>query len=277
MKVQISHLTRYRYEYPVRSILQMLRLMPGNSDGQHAVAWRIEPSIDGCLRRTEDPLGNIVHVFSAEGPVNELSLRVSGEVLTTDTGGVVRGFAESVPEAYFLRDTPLTQADGAIRTFAQSLAGENSEGGDRLTLLHRLLAAIHRHMRFDASRTDVATSAAHAFALGEGVCQDLSHIFLAAARYLEIPSRYVSGYFVRNDGIVHQDAGHAWVEAFVPGLGWVGFDPANGICPTDAHVRVAIGLDYLNAAPIRGSRRGGGAETLDVRLKVASAPRQVQS
>ena len=89
-----------------------------------------------------------------------------------------------------------------------------------------------------------------------GVCQDLTHIFIGCARYLGIPARYVSGYFVRVDGVVDQDAGHAWAEAKVPGLGWIGFDPANGICITDAHVRVAIGLDYLGAAPIRGSRWG---------------------
>ena len=94
------------------------------------------------------------------------------------------------------------------------------------------------------------------------MCQDLTHIFIAAARSIGIPARYISGHFHRNDGVIDQDAGHAWAEAFVPILGWVAFDPANGICATDAHVRVAVGLDYLGAAPVRGTRYGGSGETL---------------
>ena len=92
-----------------------------------------------------------------------------------------------------------------------------------------------------------------------------------------IPARFVAGHFLRSDGMVNQQAGHAWAEAFVPDLGWVGFDPANAICTTDAHARVAIGLDYLGAAPVRGTRYGGGMETLSVTVKVDQAGRQGQS
>ena len=92
-----------------------------------------------------------------------------------------------------------------------------------------------------------------------------------------IPARYVGGYFHRADGVVDQEAGHAWAEAHVPVIGWVAFDPANGICATDSHVRVAVGLDYLGAAPVRGTRYGGGAESMAVRVQVDQAARQVQS
>ena len=109
------------------------------------------------------------------------------------------------------------------------------------------------------------------------MCQDFTHIFVAAARALGIPARYVGGYFHRADGVVAQDAGHAWAEAFVPDLGWVGFDPTNGICPADGHVRVAMGLDYLSAAPVRGTRSGGGAEALTVMVEVDQAGRQMQN
>ena len=118
---------------------------------------------------------------------------------------------------------------------------------------------------------------AEAFALKRGVCQDLSHVFIAASRSLGIPARYVGGYFCRNDGEGEQDAGHAWAEAFVPDLGWVAFDTANGLCPTDAHARVAVGLDYLGAAPVRGMRYGGGTETLAVDIHIDQASRQTQS
>jgi transglutaminase-like putative cysteine protease len=116
---------------------------------------------------------------------------------------------------------------------------------------------LNEKMAFDADPTHAATTAAEAFALKRGVCQDITHVFIAATRILGIPARYVGGYFRRGDGITEQEAGHAWAEACVPELGWVAFDAANGICGTDAHVRVAVGLDYLGAAPLRGARYGG--------------------
>src|SRR3984893_9043655 len=145
--------------------------------------------------------------------------------------------------------------------------------------LHALMLQINDHMTFDEDPTNSGTSAAEAFGLKRGVCQDYAHIFIACARSAGVPARFVSGHFLRSDGNVNQQAGHAWAEAHVPGLGWGGFDAANGICTTDAHARVAIGLDYLGAAPVRGTRYGGGTETLTVAVKVdqAGRPRQWQS
>jgi len=132
-------------------------------------------------------------------------------------------------------------------------------------------------MTYDTDPTHTATTAAEAFALKRGVCQDLTHVFLSAARSAGVPARDVSGYFRRNDGVTDQDAGHAWAEAFVPRLGWVAFDPANGMCATDAHIRVAVGLDYLGAAPVRGTRYGGMEETLSVLIRVVQASWQTQN
>src|SRR5215218_10340070 len=123
-------------------------------------------------------------------------------------------------------------------------------------------------MTFDPDPTHSATTASEAFALKRGVCQDLAHIFIAAARSIGIPARYVGGHFHRDDGVDDQDAGHAWAEAFVPNLGWVAFDATNGICATDSHLRIAAGLDYLGAAPVRGTRFGGSGETLSVNVRV---------
>ena len=130
---------------------------------------------------------------------------------------------------------------------------------------------------YDTNPTGSNTTAAEAFSLRRGVCQDLTHIFIAACRSLAIPARYVGGHFHRSDGVTSQEAGHAWAEAFVPDLGWVAFDPTNGISATEAHVRVAIGLDYLGAAPVRGTRTGGGQETLTVAVNVDQAMRQSQN
>jgi transglutaminase-like putative cysteine protease len=274
MRIRIAHETRYRYDRPVRSVIQVLRLTPRDHDGQHALSWRIEPNVDGQLRSEEDAFGNIIHVFTTEGPVDALSVRVAGIIETHDMAGIVAGAVERVPEIVFLRETALTAPDPAIRAFAEETV---AEAAGELDTLHRLLGAIHARMTFDVSPTHVGTTAAEAFDLQRGVCQDLTHVFIAAARHLGIPARYVSGYFHRADGVVEQEAAHAWAEAKVPDLGWVGFDPANGISPADAHVRVAIGLDYLGAAPVRGSRRGGGDEALDVTLRVDTAQRQSQS
>jgi transglutaminase-like putative cysteine protease len=137
------------------------------------------------------------------------------------------------------------------------------------------MGAIHERLRFDTDATTVATEAGQAFAAGHGVCQDFTHVFLAAARQLGVPARYVSGY-LHKPGQAEQGAGHAWAEAHIADLGWVSFDPANVVSATEHYVRLAIGLDYLDAAPVRGSYYGISREALDVSLRIESA-RQSQA
>jgi transglutaminase-like putative cysteine protease len=274
MRIRISHETVYRYESPPTGVIQVLRLTPRNHEGQYVIDWRIDLS-QGCrLDSREDAFGNLTHTFAAAGPFTELSVLVEGEVETEDTHGVVRGAIERFPPTLFLRDTPLSAPDAAIADYAKAIRGE--AGDATLDVLHALVERLHRDVVYDTEPTHAATTAIEAFAFRRGVCQDHAHIFIAAARSLGIPARYAGGYFHRADGLVHQEAGHAWAEAYVTELGWTGFDPANGICPTDAHVRVAVGLDYLGAAPVRGSRYGGGAEALSVALHVDQAARQMQ-
>lgn len=275
MRLRILHLTSYRYEQPATSVIQMLRLTPRNHDGQYVARWRIDVSTDCRLDQHEDAFGNVTHAFTADGPFNEFAVTVEGEVETRDTQGIVRGAVERFPPNLYLRETALTSPDAKIGNFAA--ACRDDAGGKVLGLLHLVLERLHRDMTYDTDPTHTATTAAEAFALGRGVCQDLTHVFIAAARSLGIPARYVGGYFHRNDGVKDQDAGHAWAEAFVPELGWVAFDPANGLCATDAHVRVAVGLDYLGAAPLRGTRYGGAGEALAVKVRVAQAAQQTQN
>jgi transglutaminase-like putative cysteine protease len=275
MRIRISHETTYRYERPAAGVIQTLRLTPRNHDGQYVVDWRIDVSENCQLVPHEDAFGNITHVFSVDGPLAQLRVAVEGEVETQDTGGVVRGAIERFPPSLFLRETALTRTDPAIVDFARAVRA--GAGDDTLQVLHGLLARLHADIVYDADPTHVATTAAEAFALKRGVCQDLTHIFIAAARSLSIPARYIGGHFHRADGVTDQEAGHAWAEAHVPDLGWVAFDAANGICATDSHVRVAVGLDYLGAAPVRGSRQGGGQEAMEVTVQVDQTQRQMQS
>jgi transglutaminase-like putative cysteine protease len=275
MRLRISHLTTYRYETPATSVIQMLRLTPRNHESQYVARWRIDLSTDCWLHQHEDAFGNITHAFTADGSFQELTVIVEGEVETRDIQGVMRGTVERFPPSLYLRETVLTRADASIARLAA--ACRDTSGDDALKVLHIMLDRLHEEMVYDTDPTHAATTAPEAFALKRGVCQDLTHVFIAAARNLGIPARYVGGYFCRGDGVSEQEAGHAWAEAFVPELGWVAFDAANGICGTDAHVRVAVGLDYLGAAPLRGARYGGRGEALSVRVRVAQAAQQAQN
>jgi len=275
MRIRISHLTSYRYATPATSVIQRLRLTPRNHDGQYVARWRIDASADCRLDQHEDAFGNITHAFTAEGPFSELSVTAEGEVETRDTQGIVRGAVERFPPSLYLRESALTSPDASIESFAA--ASREAAGGNVLKLLHLLLERLHDDMTYDAASTYGTTTAAEAFTAKRGVCQDFSHIFIASCRSLAVPARYVGGYFRRDDGVSEQDAGHAWAEAFVPELGWVAFDAANGLCATDAHVRVAVGLDYLGAAPLRGTRYGGGGEAFSVKVQVDQAAWQTQN
>lgn len=274
MRIRVVHRTTYHYDTPASGVIQMLRLTPRNHDGQFVINWHIDVSTDCRLNQHEDAFGNLCHAFTANGPFSELVVSVEGEVDTRYTNGIVTGAIERFPPSLFLRETPLTTADDAIAGFAAAAHAE--AGDDRLTILHAVLDGLHRDITFDPDPTHAATTASEAFALKRGVCQDLTHIFIAAARSIGIPARYISGHLHRDDGVIDQDAGHAWAEAFVPGLGWIAFDAANGICATDAHVRIAVGLDYLGAAPVRGTRYGGSGETLSVNVHVNQTQRQSQ-
>jgi transglutaminase-like putative cysteine protease len=291
MRLKIRHETIYTFETPASAVVQTLRLTPRSHEGQHVVHWRLDVDHNCRLRQSEDAFGNYTHVFATEGHIDRLTVLVEGEVDTQDTGGVVRGAVERFPPALYLRETDLTTPDLDIAAFAQEAAAAGK--GVTLDTLHALLSALNERMTFEAGPTDSATTAVQAFGMKRGVCQDLTHVFLAAARRLNIPARYVGGYVRREpaapkgadttqsmgaDGMKQsmtrapeENAGHAWAEAFVPDLGWVGFDPANCVCVTEAHVRVAIGLDYLSAAPVRGTRYGGAGETLEVNVLVEDA------
>src|SRR5436853_7284762 len=203
MRIQISHLTNYRYDAPAASVIHMLRLTPRNHDGQFVARWRIDVSTDCRLDQHEDAFGNITHAFTAEGPLRELKVLVEGELETRDTQGIVRGAVERFPPTLFLRETALTSSDASLAAFAATC--RDAADGNVLALLHVMLERLHEEMTYDTDPTQVATSASEAFALKRGVCQDLTHIFIAGSRSLGIPARYVGGYFHHGDGVIEQD------------------------------------------------------------------------
>jgi transglutaminase-like putative cysteine protease len=266
MLISVLHRTRYAYERPARYSVETLRLTPSEHDGQRIVSWAIKaPAFDKAIR-FRDGFGNAVHQIAVSGPHDEILVEVAGLVECSDTAGIVKGLVEVAPPRVYLRITPQTTPSAEIVELARSVAGR-----DAIERLHGLMNTIRDRVDYQTGETHSHTSAAEALADGKGVCQDHAHVMIAAARALTIPARYVTGYLIGE-----AEAGHAWVEAWVEGLGWVAFDPANRVCPTDHYVRLAAGLDATTAAPIRGAHRGGDGEKLDVFVEVAQQSAQQQ-
>jgi transglutaminase-like putative cysteine protease len=273
VQLLIDHVTRYTYSEPAAGIVQVLKLTPRQSDCQQIVSWRIDVDVDGRMMPSSDAYGNICHTFYADRAVDALTLHVTGTVITTDTAGVLRGAEETLPPILYRRTTPLTAITPAVASFAEPFRAADTVGS-----LHALMQGVRDRMQFEPGITETLTDADTALRMGRGVCQDLSQIFIAAARHLGIPARYVSGHYAAPDH-PEQEAAHAWAEAHVEGLGWISFDPTHGVSGTEGHVRVAVGLDSREAAPVRGSRRGGGIESLAVGVhgRQAGGQRQSQS
>jgi len=264
MRLTISHNTQYRYDHPVHYALQQLRLTPKSRAGQTVRSWDIR--VDGGSKQLEydDQHNNHVVLVSFDDGSTEINIHCEGVVDIDDTHGVVGTHGGFAPLWLFLRSTPLTRAGNNVRRLAKQAAGDLSDDIEKLHALSRLIGET---VSYETGRTDSATTAEEAIEHGYGVCQDHTHIFVAAARALGIPARYVSGYLMMNDR-VHQDASHAWAEAHVDGVGWIGFDVSNGISPDTRYVRVATGLDYTEAAPVSGLRLGDSPESMVVTLQV---------
>jgi transglutaminase-like putative cysteine protease len=274
MLIEIRHITTYAYDTPARYAIQSLRLTPPSFEGQDVLAWTISaPGFDKHISY-RDGFGNLVHLTTVGGLHDGTTIEASGVVETEDCCGIVRGLQEMAPRRVFLRETEKTAPDKAIRDLARSVSN-GKVPKDVLDCMHALMRAVQDAVSYEIGATHEHTSAAEALAEGTGVCQDHAHVFISAARVIGIPARYVNGYFLSGT-LAPSEAAHAWAEAWIDGLGWVGFDPANGMCPTERYVRLACGLDAASASPIRGSQRGGENEALDVRVEVEQQGGQQQ-
>lgn len=262
MRLKIRHRTEYRYDMPIQYALQRLRLVPQPGPTQTIGHWAL--AIDGAREelRFTDHFGNDTRLVSILGGSREIGVEATGEVETRDKAGVTgphRGFA---PLWLFCRETPLTAAADGIA----ALVGEVGTAGGDIDRLHRLMGLIGERVGYRPGTTTAETSAEAALTQRSGVCQDHAHIFIAAARRMGYPSRYVSGYLMMDT--VEQAASHAWAEAHVGSLGWVAFDAANGISPDERYVRLATGRDYREASPVSGILLGQAQEQLAVHITV---------
>lgn len=268
MQISVEHITRYHYATKASYSIQSLRLTPPQFDGQTVLDWQISGTPSNELTPLIDGFGNVMHLMAVLGSHSELEICAKGVVEVEERNGIVQGLADPVPLRVYLKQTGLTASGPQIAALAQTITEK-----DTIAWLHALMDVIRDAVDYLPGATDTATTAAEALTAGKGVCQDHAHIFLAAARAASIPARYVTGYLL-TDGASTEAAHHAWAEAWIERLGWVGFDAANRTCPTDRYIRMAAALDAHYAAPIRGSRRGGETETLEVQVKVQQQQQQ---
>lgn len=262
MLLNIVHQTTYSYDQGLPYALQRVRLTPCSDALQTVERWEL--TCEGAQEevRFTDHFGNQSRLLSTQPGVSMITVTAKGLVTTNDRTGVSGPHSGFAPLWLFERETPLTACSPEIRDLAASL-----DGPDTLARLHDLMETIRTRVSYVAGATTAATTADVALSAGRGVCQDHAHIFIAALRAAGFPGRYVSGYLLL-DHTDHQVASHAWAEAHVPALGWVGFDTSNGMSPDERYVRLAFGRDYRDATPVAGIRQGQAHEELEVRITV---------
>ena len=262
MRLSVQHETAYRYAAPAHYSIQQLRLTPRRDPHQRVLAWRVEAP--GRLQRFVDAYGNVTHTLVLSTPHDSIRVMVSGSVQidTPDAGALQHD--DHLSPLVFVVPTPLTAAPEAVRAFAARHLKQPPRAADLLALA----AAIGDSVKYESGITEVTSTAAHALEMGRGVCQDHAHLFIACCRTAGVPARYVSGYV--DPGHSDAAASHAWADAWIEGNGWVSVDVTHGEYALGQHCRLALGRDYLSAAPVRGVRTGGGEESMQVRVAVAS-------
>jgi transglutaminase-like putative cysteine protease len=268
MQLHIRHETRYRYERPVKYSVQSLHLTPRRDPSQRALVWNI--SAPGRRLEQIDAYGNISHLLTLEEPHREIHIVVHGVVETADIEG--RQDDGPLSPLAYLAPTMLTTPNQDIKDFASQSLGTEEEPRRRAQILAE---AVYDAVRYKPGTSDVQDSAAVAFKSGEGVCQDHAHVYIASARSVGIPARYVSGYLYTGDA--KDVASHAWVDVWLGAeIGWQSVDVTNKRPAVRTYCRLAVGRDYLDAAPVRGVRQGGGGEKMEANVLVAESAQQQQ-
>jgi transglutaminase-like putative cysteine protease len=268
MQLHIRHETRYRYDRPVKYSVQSLHLTPRRDISQRALTWNI--IAPGRRLEQVDAHGNISHLLTIEEPHREIQILVHGIVETADTEA--RQDDGPLSPLAYLAPTMLTAPNDELKAFAQQAVNRTADPRERA---HRLAEAVCSAVRYKSGTSDVQDCAAVAFKSGEGVCQDHAHVYLASARVVGMPARYVSGYLYTGD--TSEAASHAWVDVWMGSeLGWQSIDVTHQRPAVRTYCRLAVGRDYLDAAPVRGVRHGGGGEKMEANVSVAESAQQQQ-
>jgi transglutaminase-like putative cysteine protease len=266
MDLSINHRTVYHYATPVQQVALLMRLRPTICAQQTIHEWTVSVQGSGFDRFNNNSIGDDQGHHLAHGPISKLVIEAFGRVTTQSESGLISGFLRETPAELFLRQSALTQADSAMVALAQSIDEKST-----LDQLHSLSSLVRTAIQYAPGSTNWNTGAASALQTGKGVCQDQAHVFIGCARAIGIPARYVVGYYLAGSDETAVTETHAWAEAFVPDLGWVGFDVTNGVCITDHYVRLCAGFDAHDAAPIRGAMFGAGENQIDADVRISEA------
>lgn len=289
MKLSISHVTQYEYAEPVTDSVNEIRLTPSTNERQSCYQQAITVEPNASLFTYEDYFGNRVHTFSVNGPHKILTIRTSMTVVTKQapTSEELEQCLSKPEQAWgwlrtedaanrfteFLLATEYTAVTGEVNRFAHEISNFDEYGqASVLDWLKALSAKIRNEFIYDPEATDVKTKTSDMFMSKRGVCQDFAHLMIASCRAFDIPARYVSGYHFVGDlqggSADFEQASHAWVEAFVPGLGWCSFDPTNADPVGERYVKLGHGRDYKDIVPVKGVYRGTGEQVLHVTVDV---------
>lgn len=275
MYLDIRHTTTYSYARPAWDSFNELWLRPADDYRQTLLAFELAISPGTTVRTRRDAFANLVHHFHLPGDHTELVIDARSSVVTYPVPAPLEVSAQVLPDLRgrffeYLAPTPRVPLnENWHRVFGALPLGP----GDGLVgYLGALNTYLHGRFVYAPAATDVNTPLTEFAEHNSGVCQDFAHAMLALCRAAGIPARYVSGYIHSNprgdEAMIGAEASHAWVEAFLPGSGWVGFDPTNGCPITEAHVKIGYGRDYDDLPPVRGLRRGGGGAGLEVTVSV---------
>lgn len=294
MFYHVKHVTGYRYSEPVRESQMEVRMQPRTEGFQRCWSFRLNPSPRAEVSTYRDAMDNIVHYFDIPAPHSRLVIGTEAVIEVNEPPSLpdaldasawtdLKSIIDEDDRAYeMLQTSRFAQPSDLLEQFMR----ENAiiRGTDPFTTLKDLNSLIARTFEYVPQSTRVDSPIDDALAAKRGVCQDFSHIFITIARQFGIPCRYVSGYlFHRTDAHDRSqvDATHAWVEALLPGLGWVGFDPTNDLIAQERHIRTAIGRDYADVPPTRGIFKGKAQTeselTVSVRVAPSNAPPQENS
>jgi transglutaminase-like putative cysteine protease len=260
MRVAVRHATSFRFADRANYSIHDTRLLPVVGEGQRLISWTLR----GPGRRHDwaDGYGNAVATFSLSGSHNELAFVAEGLYeVRSDAAWLAFSGPDPLPPGYWLLNRGLARHDAAMDPLIEGLSRPVASPDQLVGALHALCGRVADRITYRLGASHVATTALEALAAGAGVRQDQAHVFIAACRRLGVPARYVSGYLRSEPGGSTGSASHGWAEAWVPKLGWIGFDAANRCSPNADYLKLAVGLDYASAAPITGRRVGQGVDT----------------
>jgi transglutaminase-like putative cysteine protease len=281
MFYSIRHITRFSYSSPITESVIEVRMQPRSEGHQRCLKFELTTQPRARILGYRDHTGNIVHHFdiparhsqlkiSAEATVENAPLAPLPESLKGDAWDALDAIGSSGEYWDYLQPSSFAERSEMLLLLQRELRIERR--GDPLSLLREINSVIYRGFDYSPQSTTVDSPIDDALAARKGVCQDFAHIMIALVRELRIPCRYVSGYLYHETDCHDRseaNATHAWVEAYLPDLGWIGFDPTNNLTAGERHIRTAIGRDYGDVPPTRGIFKGMAASELSVGVQVS--------